>query len=389
MLSKKVTVPVPRITDRKVRKLLLCGPGPCNLWPSVTEALTQPILSPLCDEYFRIMEDIRNGLKYLFQTQTDLVLAISGSGHAGMETVISNLIGPKETMLIARRGIWDERALNMATRYGINAVEVRIPFTTTFNLEQIEDELQKWKPTALFITHGDSSTGTVQNLQGLGNLCHRYGALLIVDTVVSIGGVPFFMDDWGVDAVYASSQKALSGPAGISPVAFSKRAEMKINSRKHQPPFYFDIKMLAQQWNCYGNTRVYHHTMSPPLMWALRRSLQEICTRTLPVFWEQHATITAHFCKRLEQNGFELLIPKAEDRLATVTTVILPKGYDYKEYITYIRDNHNILLFGGLGPTAGKSLRIGIMGVNCTRETADAIVNAMIDALKNLKKCSL
>ncbi|XP_069359534.1 alanine--glyoxylate aminotransferase isoform X2 [Maniola hyperantus] len=389
MLASKITVPVPKIENRKVIKPLLCGSGPCDVWPSVAEALSKPVLSPTCDEYYNVMDDIRNGLKYLFQTKCKLVLAMSGSGHSGMEATLTNLVAPNETMLIATRGIWDERALIIAQRYNINAIPIRVPFNVTFSFERIETELKKWKPTALFITHGDSSTGTVQKLEGLGELCHKYGALLIVDTVVSIGGVPFLMDEWGVDAVYASTQKVLSGPAGISPVAFSERAEEKINNRKHQPPFYLDIKLLAQQWNCYGNTRAYHHTLSAPLLWALRQCLQEICQRTLPVFWKTHADVVAHFHKRLQQNGFKFLVPKPQDRLATVTTVVLPKGYDYIKFVKYMREKYNILIFAGLGPTEGKALRIGIMGVNATTQVADAVADGMAATLRALTKSLL
>ncbi|XP_046966213.1 serine--pyruvate aminotransferase, mitochondrial [Vanessa cardui] len=389
MYASHMVVPVPKIEDRVFKKPLLCGPGPCDLWPSVAEAVTRPVLSPICDEFFNVLADIRAGLKYLFQTKSNLVLAVSGSGNSGTETVITNLVAPGETLLIATRGIWDERAFDMAKRRGINAVQYRIPFYTTFSLEEIERELKKLKPTALFITHGDSSTGTVQNLVGLGDLCHKYGTLLLVDTVVSIAAEPFFMDEWGVDAVYTSTQKALGGPAGISPVAFSARAEEKIKNRKHDPLFYFDIKLLAQQWNCYGNTRTYHHTMSPPLIWALRCCLMEICKITLPKFWERHTQTTAQFHKRLEEYGFKFLIPKPEDRLVTVTTIVLPSGYDYMAFVKYLREKHNILIFGGLGPTAGKALRVGIMGVNASIEIADTVAHAMADTLKALTKSSL
>ncbi|CAH2048642.1 unnamed protein product, partial [Iphiclides podalirius] len=301
MNSTSMTVPVPDIVDRQFKKPLFCGPGPCDVWPSVAEALTGPVLSPMCDELFNVFDDVRAGIQYLFQTQSKLVLAMSGSGHAGMEAVISNLVGPKETILIATRGIWDERAYNISKRYGIKPIVYRIPFNRSFTLAELETQLKTYKPTALFITHGDSSSGTVQKIEGLGEICHRYGTLLLVDTVVSLGATPFFMDAWGVDGVYTSTQKALSGPAGISPVAFSARAEEKINNRKHEPPFYFDIKLLAKQWNCYGNTKAYHHTMSSPLLWALRCCLRQICQETLEKSWERHARVTEYFHKRLQQ----------------------------------------------------------------------------------------
>ncbi|KAH9644868.1 hypothetical protein HF086_007956 [Spodoptera exigua] len=357
MSSHKFIVPPPRIEDREVVKPLLCGPGPCDYWPSVEKALSKPILSPICEELFKVLEDIRIGLQYVFQTRSKLVMATSGSGHSGMEAIISNLVGPGETLLIASRGIWDQRAFMIATRYGIKTKVVSIPMDTTFSLAQLEPELKKTRPAALFITHGDSSTGTLQNLEGLGDLCHKYGALLLADTVVSLGGVPFFMDEWGVDGVYTSTQKVFSGPAGISPIAFSARAE-------------------------------YHHTLSSPLLWALRACLQELVKETLPVSWARHAASTAHFHKRLREYSFEFLIPKPEDRLATVTTVKLPKGYDYKQFVKYMRENHNILIFAGLGPTVDKALRIGIMGVNSTTKVADAVAEAMADTLRALKKSS-
>ncbi|XP_041979101.1 serine--pyruvate aminotransferase, mitochondrial-like [Aricia agestis] len=389
MSLTKMTVERPKIEDRNFTKPLMCGPGPCDITPAVSEALTRPVVSAMCDEYFNAMDDIRAGLQYLFQTRSKLVLAISGSGHAGMETVICNLLSPRDTLLIASRGIWDERAKIISTRYGIKAIPMQIPFTATFSLDQIEAGLKKYRPTALFITHGDSSTGTVQNLEGIGDLCQKYGAFLLVDTVVSIGGVPFFMDAWKVDAVYTSSQKALSAPAGITPVAFSARAEERINKREHEPPFYFDVKILAQQWNCHGNTRLYHHTLSPPLVWALRCSLKEISEETLEKSWERHTNTMVHFHKRLQEMGFKFLIPKPEDRLPTVTTVVLPPGYDYLAFVKYMVKKHNILIFAGLGPTKGKALRIGTMGINSTIQVADALADAMTDTLKNLTKSSL
>lgn len=382
MSSDNLRVSSPKIMDRKFVKPLLCGPGPCDYWPSVTEALSREVITPNCDEFYNVLDDIRAGLQYVFQTQSKLVLAMSGAGHAGMESVISNLVGPGETLLIASRGIWDQRAEIIAKRLGIKTEVIKVPMNTTFTLEQLEPELKRLRPAAMFITHGDSSTGTVQKMQGLGDLCHKYGALLLVDTVVSLIGVPFLMDEWEIDGVFSSTQKAFSGPAGISPVAFSARAEHKINNRTHEPPFYFDVKLLANQWNCYGDTRQYHHTMSPPMLWALRACLQSICNEPLPVSWARHAASTAHFHKRLQEYNFEFLVPKPEERLSTVTTVALPPGVDHLEFTGYLREKHNILVLEGRGPTLGKALRVGIMGVNARTEIADIVAEAMADTLR-------
>lgn len=389
MADQQLTVAAPTIVDRIFKKPLLCGPGPCDVYPSVSQALSLPIISPMCDEYFKVVDDIHVGLQYAFQTKSHLIVPISGSGHSGMETVISNLVAPGEKILIASRGTWDDRAYSMSKRYGLDIKVIHAEPNATFTKKQIEEALSHHQPKALFITHGDSSTGTIQELRGLGDLCHKYSVLLIVDTVVSLIGVPFFMDAWGVDAVYTSTQKAFSGPAGITPVAFSERAEKIINSRTHEPPFYFDIKLLAQQWNCYGDTRVYHHTLSPPLIWALRACLKEIIKETLPVIWARHESSTRRFHHNIRSLPLEFYVPVPSDRLATVTTLILPKGYDYKQFIYYMREKHNILIFGGLGPTAGKTLRVGVMGINSTHKVADDLAAAMANTLAALSNSKL
>ncbi|XP_063629374.1 alanine--glyoxylate aminotransferase-like isoform X2 [Cydia splendana] len=326
------------------------------------------------------MADIRAGIQYAFQTRSKLVLAVSGSGHAGMETVISNLLAPGELLLVPSRGIWDERAKDMAGRYGIKVETIRTsePFTT-FSLEELESALERHRPAGLFITHGDSSTGTLQSMEGLGDLCHRYGALLLVDTVVSLGAEPFLMDSWGVDGAYAACQKALSGPAGVAPVAFSSRAEAKINNRKHEPPFYFDMKLLAQQWNCYDDTFFYHHTLSFPLLWALRACLSQLARESLPRAWARHGAVAARFHARLRAHGFEFLVRRPEDRMAAVTTVLLPEGLGHNKFVAQLRDTHNIMITPGLGPTAGAAVRVGLMGVNASAAVADQVAEAMAD----------
>ncbi|XP_063388333.1 alanine--glyoxylate aminotransferase-like [Cydia fagiglandana] len=378
MASHSLGVPAPIISDRQFSKPLMCGPGPNDLYPAVAAAYAAPVISPACAEYYKVIEDIRAGIQYAFQTRSKLVLAVSGSGHAGMETVICNLLAPGELLLVPSRGLWDERAKEMARRYGIRVETITTsePFTT-FSLEELESALERHRPAGLFITHGDSSTGTLQTLEGLGDLCHKYDTLLLVDIVASLGAEPFLMDEWGVDGAYASCQKALSGPAGVAPVAFSARAEAKIFSRSHDVPFYFDITFLARQWKCYDDTFFYHHTLSSPLLFALRACLSQLAHESLPRAWARHAAVTAHFHARLRAHGFRFLVRRPEDRMNAVT-IVLP-GMECNAFVAELRSKHNIMITPGLGPTAGVAVRVGLMGANASAAVADRVADAMAD----------
>ncbi|XP_063629230.1 alanine--glyoxylate aminotransferase-like [Cydia splendana] len=481
MASHRLGVPAPIISDRQFSKPLMCGPGPNDLYPAVAAAYAAPVISPACAEYYKVIEDIRAGIQYAFQTRSNLVLAVSGSGHAGMETVICNLLAPGELLLVPSRGLWDERAKDMARRYGIRVETIKTsePFTT-FSLEELESALERHRPAGLFITHGDSSTGTLQTLKGLGDLCHKYDTLLLVDIVASLGAEPVLMDEWGVDGAYASCQKALSGPAGVAPVAFSARAdayyaswqkalsgpagvapvafsaraersysgcrrrvcvvpegaeqagrafsaraEAKIFSRSHDVPFYFDITFLARQWKCYDDTFFYHHTLSSPLLFALRACLSQLAQESLPRAWARHAAVTAHFHARLRAHGFRFLVRRPEDRMNAITTVL--PGMECNTFVAELRSKawstevtkdrgewkrktccadphnaggagrrrekdstgfiliiihgyrHNIMITPGLGPTAGVAVRVGLMGANASAAVADRVADAMAD----------
>ncbi|XP_061723973.1 alanine--glyoxylate aminotransferase-like [Cydia pomonella] len=379
MASYRLEVSAPIIRDREFSKPLMCGPGPNDLYPAVAAAFAAPVISPACEQYYKVIQDIRAGIQYAFQTRSKLVLAVSGSGHAGMETVICNLIAPGELLLVPSRGFWDERAMDIARRQGIRVETIKTsePFTT-FSLEELESALERHHPAGLFITHGDSSTGTLQTLKGLGDLCHKYDTLLLVDTVASLGAEPFLMDEWGVDGAYASCQKALSGPAGVAPVAFSARAEAKIFSRNHNLPFYFDVKLLARQWKCYDDTFFYHHTLSSPLLWALRACLSQLAHESLPRAWARHFTVTARFHARLRAHGFHFLVRRPKDRTNAVTTVILP-GIECNTFVAEMRSKHNIMITPGLGPSAGAAVRVGLMGANASAAVADRVADAMAD----------
>ncbi|XP_073866860.1 alanine--glyoxylate aminotransferase isoform X8 [Macaca fascicularis] len=259
-----------------------------------------------------------------------------------------------------------------------------------YTLQEVEEGLAQHKPVLLFLTHGESSTGVLQPLDGFGELCHRYKCLLLVDSVVSLGGTPLYMDQQGIDILYSGSQKVLNAPPGTSFISFSDKAKKKMYSRKTKPfSFYLDIKWLANFWGCDGQPRMYHHTIPVISLYSLRESLALIAEQGLENSWRQHRETTAYLHGRLQALGLQLFVKDPALRLPMVTTVVVPAGYDWRDIVSYVLDHFDIEIMGGLGPSAGKVLRIGLLGCNATRENVDRVTEALGAALQHCPKNKL
>ncbi|EFA09724.1 alanine--glyoxylate aminotransferase [Tribolium castaneum] len=361
----------------------LMGPGPSNCSPRVMEAISRPILGHMHPEIFKIMDDIKAGIRYVFQTSNPLTLAVSASGHGGMEAVLCNLLEPGDTALIAVNGIWGERAASMAGRYGAKVTTVEAEVGHDFTLAQIENAVSKHRPHVLFVTQGESSSGVYQNIEGIGDICHRYGCLLAVDTVASLGGVPFLADRWGVDAVYTGTQKVLGAPAGLAPISFSPRAQRKIFERKSPVKvLYWDMTVLGDYWDCFGRSRVYHHTIASQLLYGLREGLAQIAEEGLESVNRRHQECAQRFYRGLERLRLQPFVTDTYKRLPTVTSIKVPDGVDWREVVAYAMKNYSVEISGGLGPSANKVFRVGLMGYNATPEKVDLVLEVLEKALK-------
>ncbi|XP_063298476.1 alanine--glyoxylate aminotransferase isoform X2 [Pelobates fuscus] len=373
-----------------VPQRLLLGPGPTDVPPRIRIAGAQPMLSPLNPDMTRIMDDIKKGIQYAFQTQNPLTIALSGSGHCAMEAALFNVVEKGEVVLIAVKGIWGERAADIAERIGAEVHLLSKPPGEAFTLKDVEKGLAEHKPTLLFITHGESSSGVVQPLDGFGELCHRYNCLLLVDSVASLGGAPLYMDKQGIDILYSGSQKVLNAPPGTAPISFSEAATKKIFSRKTKPPsLYVDMSWLSNYWGCDGKPRMYHHTGPITNFFTLREGLAMLAEQGLENSWNMHRENTLRLHKGLEVLGLKLFVKDPALRLPTVTTVSVPEGYEWRDIITYLMKNHSIEITGGLGPSSGKVLRIGLMGYNSTKNNVDRVLDALRDALKHCPRSKM
>lgn len=362
----------------------LTGPGPSNCSERVLRALGHQLLGHLHPETCQLMDEIKAGLQYAFQTRNRLTLALSTSGHGGMEACLGNLLEPGDTVLIAKAGLWGSRAADMAERIGASVQFLETEPGVGFTLAQLEQALERHRPAAVFVVHAESSTGMKQPLIGVGDLAHKYNAVLIVDAVASLGGEPFFMDGWGIDAVYTGSQKVLGAPPGLTPLSFSQRAEQKLfNRRTKVPVYYWDLTILGDYWACFGNPRVYHHTASATLIYGLREALAQLCEEGLRASWSRHAAAAASLSRGLELRGLRSYVKIPQYRLSTVIAVELPAGVDGGLVSLRAMEKYKVEISGGLGPTVGKIWRIGLMGINATPGHVELILNALDEGLSH------
>ncbi|XP_043248251.1 alanine--glyoxylate aminotransferase [Colletes gigas] len=380
-LKSKLQLPVKTLTS----------PGPTNCSERVLNSLKNQIIGHLHPEICQLMDEIKLGLQYVFQTKNRLTLVLSSSGHSGIEASLGNLLEPGETIIIVKTGIWGERAAETANRLGAHVVLLETKQNEAVTLDELETALMKHRPAAVFMVQGESSTGVKQPLEGMGDLVHKYNALLIVDVVVSLVGEPFYMDSWGIDVAYTGSQKALGAPPGLTPISFGPRAEEKLFRRKTKPfSFYWDMSILGIYWKCFGNKdRAYHHTVSVTLLYGLREALAEIAEEGLPAAWSRHAAAAARLRKGLELRGLRCYVKIPRYQLSTVTAIELPSGVDEMIIVQRAMATYKVEIGRGLGPTMGQILRIGLLGINAKSETVDLVLRALDEGLKHASRPKL
>ncbi|XP_051847675.1 alanine--glyoxylate aminotransferase [Antechinus flavipes] len=392
MASHSLTVAPPASLRKplKIPDRLLLGPGPSNLSSRIMRAGGLQMIGHMHEEMFQIMDEIKDGIRYAFQTQNKVTLAISGSGHTAMETALFNVIEPGESVLVGVNGMWGQRVAEMAERMGGKVHQMVKAPGEYYTLQDVEKGLTQHKPVLLFLTHGESSSGVAQPLDGYGDLCHRHNCLLLVDSVASLGGAPIYMDKQGIDILYSGSQKVLNSPPGTSLMSFSEKARNKIFNRKTKPySFNLDLKWLANFWGCDDNPRVYHHTTPVISLFGLREGLAALAEEGLEESWKKHQAATDYLYKELQKLGLQLFVKDPKVRLPTVTTVAIPPGYNWKDITSYLIKKHDIEITGGLGPSVGMVLRIGLLGCNATKANVDRVIRALKDALQNCPKNKL
>ena len=358
---------------------LLLGPGPSMVDPRVLRVMASPLVGHLDPMFLGLMDKIKEMLQYVFVTKNPLTIPISGTGSAGMEAAIANMVEPGDDVLICICGYFGERLADMAGRYRANVHTIKLPWGKVFTAEEIKNALQKNPAKVVAIVHAETSTGIKQPLEEIVKVVHAQGGILIVDAVTSLGGVPLYVDDLGIDVCYSGTQKCLSCPPGLSPITLGPRAEERLSKRKDQVSnWYLDLSMVQKYW---GKERTYHHTAPITANYALYEGLRLVVEEGLENRWARHLQNAELLWAGLEEIGLSCLVEKLY-RLSSLTTVKIPDGIDDMAVKRQLLEEYNIEIAGGLGELKGKVWRIGLMGYSSRKENVILFLEALRRILK-------
>ncbi len=354
------------------------GPGPSCVSPEVYEALSMKTIGHLDPLFIRIMDDIKMMLRELMETGNNLTIPASGTGSAGMESCFVNLVERGDPVLVLVNGVFGVRMVDVASRLGAETDQLQFEWGTPVVVDQVKEQLAKKDYKIVAVVHAETSTGVCNPVFEIGQLVKETGALYLVDTVTSLGGIPVQADKWGVDALYSGTQKCLSCPPGLAPMSFSDRAIEKLHRRKTKVPnWYLDLSLLTQYWQ--GSKRVYHHTAPVNMNYALYQALYNILEEGKEKVYDRHREAHLQLLKGLENMGLDMLVDP-NYRLPMLNAVNVPDGIDEAKVRSVLLDEYAIEIGAGLGPLAGKIWRIGLMGHTARPEN----VNRLLDALSTI-----
>ena len=365
---------------------ILMGPGPSDVHPRVLQAMARPTVGHLDPSFVGLMDEIKELLRYVCQTENQLTLPVSAPGSAGMETCFVNLIEPGDTVVVCQNGVFGGRMKENVERCGGTAVMVEDEWGHAIDLNKVEDALKANPGTkALAFVHAETSTGVLSDARTLCEMAQKHGALSIVDAVTSLGGSPVMVDEWGADAVYSGTQKCLSCAPGISPVTFSSRATDVIQARKTPVQSWFlDLSLVMNYWtDGAGAPRSYHHTAPVNALYGLHESLLMIREEGIENSWTRHRRNSDALRAGFRAMGLDPLV--SEDiHLPQLTTLKVPEGVDKPKSRKILLDNYDLEVGGGLGGLAGKVWRIGLMGQSSTPAHVILCLSAMEGTLKEM-----
>lgn len=366
-------------TSTDDRERILMGPGPSNVPLRVREAMARPLVGHLDPAFLKLMNQIQDQLREVFQTRNPLTIPISGTGSAGMEAAVLNFVEPGDRTLACVHGVFGQRLAEVMRRAGAVCTVVEVPFGKPLDPSEVRRVAHQIRPSVLAVVHAETSTGVLQPIPPFREICDEVGSLLLVDAVTSLGGHEVDVDGWGIDICYSGTQKCLSCPPGLAPLTVSPHAIEKLE-RRQRPcrSWYLDLALVRSYW---GSERSYHHTAPISMNYALNEALKIVLEEGLEVRWERHRLNHLALVAGLEALGLEMQVA-AGNRLWPLNTVCVPDGIDEARIRKSLLERYRLEIGGGLGALQGKVWRVGIMGETSRAENVLFFLGALEDCLK-------
>lgn len=359
------------------------GPGPSNPDPAVLQAMAAPLVGHLDPYFLDLMGRTMEALRQVFRTTHHHTIPMSGTGTAGLETILLNLLEPGDDAVVGVIGYFGQRLAEMAARAGANVRVVEAPFGEIIAPERFEQELKKRRAKLVALVHAETSTGACQPLPEVAEIAHRHGALFAVDCVTSLGGMPVEVDAWGIDAAGSCSQKCIGAPPGLGPITMGPRAMEAVRARKRKPStWYFDLQLLFQYWGDGGGKkeRAFHHTAPVSSIYGFHRALEIILAEGIERRWARHREAHEALVHGLDAQGLELFTPAAH-RLPMLNLIRIPTGVDDAKLRRRLLER-GVEIAAGFGPLNGKVWRVGVMGYNANVATVNRLIEALDGALR-------
>jgi alanine-glyoxylate transaminase/serine-glyoxylate transaminase/serine-pyruvate transaminase len=360
------------------------GPGPSDVNPRILQAMARPTIGHLDPVFVTMMEEMKELLRYAFQTGNTLTMPVSAPGSAGMEMCFVNLLEPGDKAIVCQNGVFGGRMKENVERCGATAVMVEDAWGSAVDPHKVEEAL-KAHPDAkvLAFVHAETSTGAQSDARTLARLAHEHDCLVIADTVTSLGGSELRVDDWGLDAVYSGSQKCLSCTPGLSPVTFGERALEVVRNRRHKVQSWFlDLNLVLGYWGGEGK-RSYHHTAPINALYGLHEALVILREEGIEPSWARHRKNHEALRAGIEAMGLSFIVKEGE-RLPQLNTVTIPAGVDDAKLRGRLLEEYSLEIGAGLGALAGKVWRIGLMGFASNRKNVLFCLGALDAVLGDL-----
>ncbi len=354
---------------------IMLTPGPSCVDPRVYRAMAAPIVGHVDPWFTAMMGDVQTLLRRVFQTENRITFPISASGSGGIEAAVVNPLEDGDECIICVNGAFSDRMAIMAERISAKVIRVEAPYGRTVDPEDVRRAGKGRKIKMVGLTHGETSSAVVQRIEDYRKVADELGALLTVDAVATLAGIPLNVDKQRIDICFSGTQKAISAPPGMAPITVNTRVEDVMHARKEPVrSWYFDLNPIMSYW---GHERTYHHTAPISLIYALREALRLVIEEGLEARWERHLQNQQAMIAGLEALGLEMFVPNPADRLVTVTGVKVPAKVDDARVRRQLLDEFNIEISGGLGPMKGRMWRVGLMGYSSQKNNVLLFLTAI------------